>query len=120
MSMADPESLEALIEGSGQDSRELGCLFGRKGSRGTTGEFLGVLDVLAMNDGAKSEIGKEEYKDGRVNSNEVDIDGSGLIVEWYVSRGPACRPTVDDGVIVGGTTDGALYTSVEEKCWLAK
>jgi hypothetical protein len=117
VSVADPESLEALIEGSGQDSCELGCLFGRKGSRGTTGKSLGGL---VMNDGANSEIGIEEYEDGRVNSNEVDIDGSGLVVEWYVPRGPACRPTVDDGVIVEGTTDGALYTLVEEKCWLAK
>ena len=69
--------MEASIEGSATDRRELGCLFGRKGSRGTS---LAGLEVWVESDGARYEASKEElYEDGRVISNEFDVD-SGLIV----------------------------------------
>lgn len=121
--MTEPESLEASIEGSGRDRCELGCLLGRKGSRGTTDKSLAVLEVWVENDGARYEARKEElYEDGRVISNEVDVD-SGLIVGeeggWYVWCGPACMSTADDGVMVEGTADGASYGFVGGKGWLA-
>ena len=44
-SVVEPESLEALIEGSGRDRCEVGCLFGRRGSRWTAAGASNVLDV---------------------------------------------------------------------------
>lgn len=108
--MTEPESLEASIEGSGTDRCELGCLLGRKGSRGTTDKSLAVLEIGVENDGVRYEASKEElYEDGRVISIEVDVD-SGLIVGgWFVRCGPACTSTADDGVVVEGTVDGVSY-----------
>jgi len=108
--VTEPESLEASIEGSGTNRCELGCLLGRKGSRGTTDKSLAVLEVWVEDDGARYEASKEElYEDGRVISNEVDVD-SGLIVGeeggWNVRCGPACTSTADNGVMVAGTVDG--------------
>lgn len=55
------ESLRATVEGSGKDGCNLDCLFGRKGSRGTS---VSSLVVLGVNDAVVSDIvGKEgEYE----------------------------------------------------------
>jgi hypothetical protein len=101
-------SLEAVIEGSGRGGRGLDSLFGRNGSRGTSGSSL-PLDVRFENNGVESDIGKEgEYEVGRVNIDECDIDGARLRADeeagWYERRG--CND--DEGAIVEGTIDGAL------------
>lgn len=56
---------------------ELGSLFGRKGSRGTSGNSLTVLDGWCKNGSVV--VGEEGvYEDVRLNRNGVGIGGSGL------------------------------------------
>jgi hypothetical protein len=72
-------SLVAISEDSETDRCALGCLFGRKGCRGTPGKFLTVLDVWFEIDVESEIVGKEgEYEDDRLNPNEVGVGGSGF------------------------------------------
>lgn len=108
-----------MTEGSERDRCELGSLFKRKGSRGTPVKSLAVPDVWFENDVESEIVGKEGvYENDRLNPNEVGIGGSGFRVDDRISSYVRCG--ADEGAIVEGAIEGALYGFVEEKCWLAK